>query len=421
MRDSGAKAPVAGTPGRSVASRASEATVSGTAAEQELDVLIVCRSGDELVNRGRARALWAASVADAFADLGRRTLLTGRFSDPPLELDQAGAMDAVRRQIANVYGVGRGFLVQVARPPPELNDSDGSWELEHFFPPLLQRARLVYCRDPRLAELCVRHGIPFVYEDHNEDYHVAAGTEQIAALNADGCRLIVAITSAVQDRLVSVGVRAEKVVVKDSGVSASSFESKAEAALRWRRFLRAGRYDHLCVYTGGLQPERGIRQILEAAVRLPKSLFVLAGGKEDHLDGVRRMAEALGADNVRLLGYLDRKIVNEVQQAADVLLLTREDSERKMITSPLKLPEYLASRRPVVSYPLPSLTEREKENLPIFEYSPADGEALAQAIVAAINAQPVAPERYEVGVAFAAQREWSARQQRILELAGLSG
>lgn len=382
-------------------------------------VLLVCRAGDELINKGRARSIWAANVAAALNDLGFDCTLSGRCSAPPLKLEHPQGFDAIRRQIASTYGVRETFNLEITSPPRNVDDPIGDWEASNHYPDRLTDFDFVYCRDPRLTKLCAAMEVEFVYEDHNEDYHLSADASVFQALNSRHCKVIVAITPAVKNRLVENGANGNKIIVVDSGVNAQCFNDFSEAAASWRQFLLKNSYKHLIVYTGGLQKERGMNQIVEAAALMPDCLFLLAGGRKADQNAVREMVGSLSLNNIMLPGFLSRRVANEIQQAADALLLTREDSERKMITSPLKLFEYLASRRPIVSYPLPTVDVDARAHLPVFEYHPLNGIELSKSIKRLLEDNPFSEEHYKTGVSFALTREWSRRQKDIIEHAGL--
>lgn len=133
------------------------------------------------------------------------------------------------------------------------------------------------------------------------------------------------------------------------------------------------------MYAGHLFEWKGANVLLDVARNFQnkeKILFVFVGGTE--VDVKKFKEKAAGLDNVLILGQRPRKEIPLYLKSADVLVLPNiaKDKISEFYTSPLKLFEYMASRRPIIASNIPSLREVLNENDALF-FEPSDAENLA--------------------------------------------
>jgi glycosyltransferase involved in cell wall biosynthesis len=118
------------------------------------------------------------------------------------------------------------------------------------------------------------------------------------------------------------------------------------------------------VYTGHLYPGRGLDLMLDLARRNPDLHFVWVGGEPEAVAAWRRRVAAEGLDNLHLLGFVPNAQLPLIQAAADALLMPYErhievsgGGDTAAFASPMKVFEYLAAGRPILSSDLPVLRE----------------------------------------------------------------
>ena len=390
-------------------------------------MLITARLGDKLAMRGRARLIWAAQTAQACRDLGLPTMLAGSVRDMPLKYDGPDGLAGTRRFVSTFYNVAADYEIKGLYGPPQTKDgkqeeawADGRYELEaELSRYVLQEAGLVHTRDPRLAKLCAKRRVRFIYEDHEEDYHVALTSPDEAGLLSDQCLAVVAITEHVKTRLMLLGVPGEKIIVADSGVNRRAFLQNPERNMRWRRFLLQAEHQKVAVYCGGMQEERGIQHILDAAKDLPHVMFVLTGGNQRDSTYWQAQSQLHQLNNIKVFGYVPQDVAIELQRAADVVIMTRLPGQRTQITSPLKFFEYLATGRPIVAPRISALSKPEFEHLNVAWYDPSTPNHLSKCLedVFRENVFSDVPEPSHVDVA--KKYTWDERQLRILRFCGL--
>jgi len=118
-------------------------------------------------------------------------------------------------------------------------------------------------------------------------------------------------------------------------------------------------------YTGQAYPGRGIGLLLELALRNPGIHFVLAGGEPEAVEHWRQRASEAGAGNWCMLGFVPNDRLPLVQAASDALMMPYERhiaissgvGDSGSFASPMKVFEYLAAGRPILSSDLPVLRE----------------------------------------------------------------
>jgi glycosyltransferase involved in cell wall biosynthesis len=145
----------------------------------------------------------------------------------------------------------------------------------------------------------------------------------------------------------------------------------------------------IAVYTGKLYyPYEEVAYIVEAATdpSCAGTLFVLVGGRDDHVRLWRDDVARRGIDNVVFTGFVAPSEVHEYQLAADVLLLYYPSGmELNAYRSPGKLFAYMAAGVPIVSVDLPVLREVLGDPPAAWLAPPDSPAALAAAIREALD------------------------------------
>jgi len=120
--------------------------------------------------------------------------------------------------------------------------------------------------------------------------------------------------------------------------------------------------------------------------------------------------------NVILVGYVAPKQVPKYLAAADILILpnTSADDMSRLYTSPLKLFEYMAARRPIVASDLTSIREILNEQNSIL-VKPDDPAALVEGILKISENKALADSLVKKAFQDVQQYTWDKRAERILE------
>lgn len=224
------------------------------------------------------------------------------------------------------------------------------------------RAGLVYSRHLAGAAWASSIGVPTVLEMHQP----AGGTMGLPYLrrflHGRGCRGLAVISAGLRDALLEEGLPRASIFVAPDGVDLAPFASLPPAP-EARRLL--GIDDRPTVgYCGHLYEGRGIRLMLELAAELPHAQFLVVGGTGQAVAQLLSDVRELGLDNVRVVGHVPHAMVPLHLAASDVLVMpyevrvaTSNGADTVSCMSPMKMFEYMASGRAVVSSDLPVLRE----------------------------------------------------------------
>jgi glycosyltransferase involved in cell wall biosynthesis len=189
------------------------------------------------------------------------------------------------------------------------------------------------------------------------------------------CTALIAISEALGDRLVSeMGVPREKIAIVPNGVDVHRFDpSRVNAPRQEREFT--------VLFVGSLASWQGLDVLLRAMVNVPVNA-IIAGDGPDRAS-LAGLAQQLGvADRVKFLGRVAPDDVPALIAGADVCY-----SGHSAFRSPLKLYEYMAMGRPIVSSAVPDAKVALVEGQSGFLFAPGDVDDLANALRKAVAAR----------------------------------
>jgi len=118
------------------------------------------------------------------------------------------------------------------------------------------------------------------------------------------------------------------------------------------------------VYSGHFYAGRGIELLLGLAKSFPEIRFLWVGGRAEDVNGWRVRLKELGVQNVTLTGFIEQAKLPLYQAAGDFLLMPYEKhiagssgGNSADICSPMKMFDYLATGRVILTSDLPVLHE----------------------------------------------------------------
>jgi glycosyltransferase involved in cell wall biosynthesis len=150
--------------------------------------------------------------------------------------------------------------------------------------------------------------------------------------------------------------------VSPNGVDLERFSNlKEPKATR----LQLGLPEALTVgYTGHLYSGRGMNLLTELAQCFPRINFLWVGGKQEDVNVWRERLLGENIKNIRLTGFVENSQLPLYQAAADILLMPYErmisgssGGNSVSYASPMKMFEYMASKRAIISSDLPVIRE----------------------------------------------------------------
>jgi len=158
-------------------------------------------------------------------------------------------------------------------------------------------------------------GVPCVVKLHGSDINVIAklpGPRRMIAWALTRAAKVVAVSRALADEVVALGVPRERVAIVMNGVDAELFHPRDRAAARAELGLPAG---PLAVYIGNLKPEKGVLDLARAWQHVSGATLAIVGGGP-----ARAALEAVGP-TIRVVGPQPLASIPLWLAACDVLVL----------------------------------------------------------------------------------------------------
>ena len=210
---------------------------------------------------------------------------------------------------------------------------------------------LVYTRSPYAGYLCVRLGLDTIIETHINQNHPEFRRVLDASLMPH-FRGLVTVTDFLKDTYARAGVRESKIFVWPDAVDLRWFNNFPSQRIL-RKQLKLPAEEKIATYCGHFYQHKGISNVISAAKYLPDIFFCLVGGWPRDIERCRKQAK--GLKNVYFTGFVPYQQVPDYLSASDFLLLPNSmKHEQAYSTSPLKLFEYMASRRPIIASNIPA-------------------------------------------------------------------
>ena len=320
--------------------------------------------------------------------------------------------------LAAHYGLRERFTVEWLTARPRLRRYDYALRA-------LRRARrwgtdLLYTRLPQAAALGSVLGMATLFEVHDRPGGILGPWLLTRFLRGRGARGLVVISRALRDDLFPRGIpqNAPPVLVAPDGVDLERYADlpapeAARAALSLPPRFTAG-------YSGHLYAGRGVEVILALAARLPAFHFLLMGGEPDDVARLRERVAAEGLANLTLTGFIPNAELPRYQAACDVLLMPYQrrvaassGGDIARYLSPMKLFEYLACGRAILSSDLPVLREVLNEENALL-LPPEDVDAWVVALRALQSDESRRRALGQRAREDARRYTWEARAERVL-------
>jgi glycosyltransferase involved in cell wall biosynthesis len=370
---------------------------------------VACIATSQVPSR-TANSIQVMKVCQALADLGH-----------DLQLWLPGRAPRVAwEELAADYGLHASFPIHWLPAIPQLRHYD--FCLWAVLSARRWQPDLVYVWPLQAAALSAGLGLPTLLEVHDRPAGRMGPRLLGRFLNGRGARRLLPTTAALQAWLAAfycVELRPPFSIVSPNGVDLERYDRLPSPADARRNLgLTEG---FTAGYTGHLYAGRGIGLILDLAGRNPDIRFVLAGGESAAVDEWRQRAEQAGLVNIAFLGFFPNDRLPLVQAACDVLLMPYErhiavsgGGDTSDTASPMKVFEYMAAGRPILSSDLPVVRELLDEQTAVL-LPPQDvnawNEGLRQLRGDAKRCAALSRQAARAVV----EHSWTARSQRALE------
>ena len=283
------------------------------------------------------------------------------------------------------------------------------------------KAHLYYLWPLQAAALTSSLGLSTLLELHDRPQGRLGPHLFRRALQGSGLRRLLPITAALQKYLAEAYQTTLKPpfsIISPMGVDLERYEDlpasdDARSALGLRDTFTVG-------YTGHLYPGRGIELLFELARLNPSIAFVWAGGEPVAIERWRKRLRDAEVNNVQLLGFVSNKRLPLVHAACDVFLMpyarrisVSSGGDTARFASPMKVFEYFAAKRAIISSDLPVLRETLNETNALL-VPPEDVHAWNAALQTVISDSELRAKLAEQAGLDARKYSWRQRAQNAL-------
>jgi glycosyltransferase involved in cell wall biosynthesis len=248
-------------------------------------------------------------------------------------------------------------------------------------------ADLVYTWPPQAALIALVYHLPVLLELHGPPEGRLGPLVFRLILNQPGKKRFLPITLAlahVLERQFNRRFMPGEVVVAPNGVDLERYQDlpapeEARQQLGLPEVLTVG-------YTGHLYPGRGMGLLVELAQRFPQIRFLWVGGRTEDVESWKAKLVERKVENITLTGFIENQRLPLFQAAADILLMPYErqiagsgGGNSAEYCSPMKMFEYMACGRAILSSDLPVIHEVLNETNAVL-VPPEDPNAWSQAL-----------------------------------------
>jgi glycosyltransferase involved in cell wall biosynthesis len=232
----------------------------------------------------------------------------------------------------------------------------------------VQRARalhadLIYSWFPQSAVFGLLSRMPVVFEIHIHPSGRFGPAWHRTFAGLRGRKRLASITRAlvnILEREFHMHLPPEEIVVAPNGVDLERFDSLPDPVTARRQTGLRDATTVMC--TGHLYAGRGTELFLKLAQAFPQAHFVWVGGRPEDIAHWKAHA---GSDNVTFTGFIPNRDLPLYQAGADILLMpygrsilgSSGSADSASVASPMKMFEYMAAGRAIVSADLPVIRE----------------------------------------------------------------
>lgn len=279
-----------------------------------------------------------------------------------------------------------------------------------------------FVRNSSFLRGCVKSKIPTFYEIHNNILHHRFNLldfflKKMLIKSAKSPYLIkfITLSDSLKKYWISKKIPKNKTMTLHSGFNVSDFKiivSKSDA----RDKTNLPKNSKIALYTGSLSKDRKIENILYLAKKNKDVIFVVIGGKTKQVEYYKNLSKKEKIDNINFLGYVSHNNIPNYLYSSDILLaLWSYDVPTINYCSPLKIFEYMASKRLILAHGFPTIKEVLIDQINSFIVEPGNLRQLDLKFKEAIHTQN------EIKITTLARKEafekysWSVRINKIVK------
>ncbi|TSC90056.1 MAG: group 1 glycosyl transferase [Parcubacteria group bacterium Gr01-1014_2] len=360
----------------------------------------------------KAYGIQITKMCEAFGDLKLEVVLVAPYR-----------ISRIKNNLFEYYGVRSNFKFKNIFSPDFYLPGRLNWvafQIKNFISAviltiyvLVNKSDIIYSRDELPLYL-----LSFFKKNIFFEIHKFSGRKKIFYRRFKKLNLkIIVISKGNRKELFKIGFKENNMIVASDGVDLdkfSNFEPDDKSAIRKR--LNLPQNKRIIGYVGQLKTmgmEKGIGTLIKAfkMINLQSKdlMLVIVGGSEEDL------GEYESSEDILFLGHKPYNLIPHYLKAFDVLTMPFPYNQHyAFYMSPLKLFEYMASKRPIVATDLPATREILNENNAVLVKADS-AQSLFEGIKKLLEDEYLAKKLSEQAFQNVQNYTWSKRSKRILE------
>lgn len=227
-----------------------------------------------------------------------------------------------------------------------------------------EKPDVCFVRNPQFLKHCLKAGVKTIFEAHNSSLHQGSkilnkylSRVLIKSVLKNNFIAFISISENLEKFWIKQGVPKHKSIALHDGFLEKSFQ-KIIPTIKAKEKLKLNFNKPIITYTGTLHQNRKTKEIVDLAYDIQSAIFVIVGGNKNEIVEHKLYAKEKGIDNIIFVGRISHSKVADYLFASNYLL-AKWSPEVPTINycSPLKIFEYMASGKPIITQDFPTIME----------------------------------------------------------------
>ena len=298
-----------------------------------------------------------ASMCSAFFNYGFEVTLVLSEADLP----EADLSDFLLKK----YGLPNGVHLRYLYNSTKI-DKINKWTSAYRISKIIKEEKPNFCfvRNPQFLKHCLKTGVKTIFEAHNSRLHQGSNIlneylsrQLVKSVFKDNFIAFISISENLENFWIKEGIPKEKSIALHDGFLEKSYEEITPTHVAKEK-LNLYFDKPIITYTGTLHSNRKTKEIVDLACDIQSAIFVIVGGNEYEINEHKLFAKEKGIDNIIFIGTIPHVEVANYLFASDYLL-AKWSPEVPTINycSPLKVFEYMATGKPILTQDFPTIKE----------------------------------------------------------------
>ncbi len=265
-------------------------------------------------------------------------------------------------------------------------------------------------------------GIPTIYDAHHPLVNGAARWMFYSFKDSPNLKRFSTNSKGLAEIYIKEGLDEKKLVVAHNGVDTERFDlPESPEELREELGLPADK--KIICYCGNTYSGRGIEMLISAAEKYKDLHFLVVGGLSEDNKNYEVIASSRNVNNFELTGFVPHTSVPKYLKASDILVIPysgeitiKGGTNAAEFTSPIKLFEYMAAGKPILSSSLPTILEILEDGRTASLFEPGEIDSFCEKLDVILGNPDYSKTLSENSSYEVLEYTWEARVKKILKI-----